>query len=400
MQLRTGSSYWRLKGGLPWSYSCLRANETCDVAIVGGGVTGALVAHALVREGREVVVIDKRDVASGSTAASTSLLQYAADTELVRLIGQVGEANAVRSYELGLEAVSLVGALSREIGDACGFAPRSSLYIASEPAHVSRLRAEYECRKQFGFEVKYLTADDVRDRFGFGAPGAIWSAGDAVVDAYLFTHHLLNFASQSGARIYDRTAVTSVNRVGKRILLVTDREHSVTANDVVFATGYASSQFLGHDPGPLHSTFAVASEPLDAFARGPGETLVWETARPYFYMRTTADNRVIIGGADEPYATEHKEPGIIGAKTQELVRRFHDFYPDTRFEVDYAWGGTFGETKDGLAYIGELVGQPRIHFAVGYGGNGITMSVIAARIISDQICGRINPDAHIFRFGR
>jgi glycine/D-amino acid oxidase-like deaminating enzyme len=400
MDLRSGLSYWRLKSGLPWSYSCLRANEICDVAIVGAGVTGALLAHALVQEGREVVVLDKRDVASGSTAASTSLLQYEADTELVTLIGQVGEANAVRSYKLGLEAVGRVEMLAGEFGDACGFARRSSLYLASKPGDVKTLKAEYECRRRFGFDVEYLAADKVRQRFGFSAPGAILSAGDAVVDAYSLTHCLLHRASQNGARIYDRTAVAAVDRHADKFIIATDREHSVTAKNIVFATGYESAQFLGYDPGPLQSTFAVASEPLDASARSPGDILIWETARPYNYMRSTLDNRVIIGGADEPYATDHSDEGIIEAKTQELIRRFHDYYPDTRFEADYAWGGTFGETKDGLAYIGQVAGRPGIHFALGYGGNGITMSVVAARIITDHICGRPNPDAHIFRFGR
>jgi glycine/D-amino acid oxidase-like deaminating enzyme len=57
-------------------------------------------------------------------------------------------------------------------------------------------------------------------------------------------------------------------------------------------------------------------------------------------------------------------------------------------------------TKDGLAYIGESPEKPGAWFALGFGGNGITMSMIAARLIADSFTGRANPDADIFRFGR
>ena len=75
-------------------------------------------------------------------------------------------------------------------------------------------------------------------------------------------------------------------------------------------------------------------------------------------------------------------------------------FPDVEYEVAYAWAGTFGETNDGLAYIGRSPERTNDYFALGYGGNGITMSVVAARLIVDDYMGRENPDARIYRFGR
>ncbi len=68
--------------------------------------------------------------------------------------------------------------------------------------------------------------------------------------------------------------------------------------------------------------------------------------------------------------------------------------------VDYRWAGTFGETKDGLAYIGQIRQMPRCYFALGFGGNGITYSAIAAEIIREAMAGRQHSDAHLFRFDR
>jgi glycine/D-amino acid oxidase-like deaminating enzyme len=91
---------------------------------------------------------------------------------------------------------------------------------------------------------------------------------------------------------------------------------------------------------------------------------------------------------------------LIPAKTQVLTRKFKALFPDDKLEVAYSWAGTFGETKDGLAYIGRNPGLRNAYFALGYGGNGITYSLIAAEIIRDDLLGSRHPGAHLFKFGR
>ncbi len=400
MDLRSGHPFWVVKNGLIASYPPLRESTRCDVAIIGGGITGALIAVELNQEGLDVVLLDKRDVATGSTAASTALLQYEIDTELIPLIDKVGEANAVRAYRLGLDAIDRVEQLAGELPDDCGFIRRDGLYLASRAAHAARLQAECECRRRVGFACELLGPAAIAERFPFSAPAAILSRGDAEIDAFRFTHRLLERAAQRGVRIFDRTTVTKIDRASEQVTIHTDRDATVAAARVVFATGYESQQYLRQNIGTLHSTYALVSEPLDPFPRWPGRCLIWETARPYLYLRTTTDDRVIIGGLDTSFASDHRRDRLVERKSTKLVRRFAKLFADTPLEVAYAWAGTFGETKDGLAYIGSPPDWPNAYFAVGYGGNGITMSVIAARLIADDIVGRPNSDASIYRFDR
>ena len=141
------------------------------MGVIGGGITGALVAYHLTQEGVETVLLDTRDIGAGSTAASTALLQYEIDTELHKVIGLAGEAHAVRSYRLGER-------LSHELKDDCGFERKTSLCLASRKSDVSKLRKEYGTRKVFGFHVEYLEAKDIESRASFAAPGANLSYGD------------------------------------------------------------------------------------------------------------------------------------------------------------------------------------------------------------------------------
>jgi glycine/D-amino acid oxidase-like deaminating enzyme len=108
-----------------------------------------------------------------------------------------------------------------------------------------------------------------------------------------------------------------------------------------------------------------------------------------------------MGGVDEPFRDPDRRDLLIGRKAVKLLKKYEDFYPGRPVpEVAFAWAGTFGETKDGLAYIGVSPEAPYAYFALGYGGNGITYSMIAAQIITDLYRGIPNADAQLFRFER
>lgn len=96
MDLKSGYPFWPLKNGLIQTYPPLEGDVTCDVVVLGGGITGALVAYHLVEAGLNTVVLDKRDIGWGSTSATTALLQYEIDTPLCELIEMVGEDHAAR----------------------------------------------------------------------------------------------------------------------------------------------------------------------------------------------------------------------------------------------------------------------------------------------------------------
>jgi glycine/D-amino acid oxidase-like deaminating enzyme len=400
MDLRSGHPFWLVKNGLLSTYPSLRQSISCDVAVIGAGITGALTAYYLTREGVDTVVIDRRDVATGSTAASTALLQHAADTELVDLAEMVGEAAAVRSYRLGLDAVAKIEKLVHQIGDQCGFEAKSSLYLASVKSHVPKLRQEFELRRRHGFDVCLLDEADIESRYPFTAPAAILAAGDGQIDAFRLCHRLLEVSGQNGARVFDRTGIERIVPRRDSVVLTTDADYIITARRIVFATGYESQRYLKQKIGDLNSTFAFITEPVDPFPDWPEQCLIWETARPYCYLRSTEDGRILIGGKDTPFATAHRQEGLVKKKTKQLQRRLEHLFPETTIEISYAWAGVFGTTDDGLPFIGVSPEWPNAYFALGYGGNGITMSLIAAEQIVDHYLGRDNPDAQLFRFDR
>lgn len=401
MDLRSHYPYWLLKNGIMNNYPSLQENEECDVAIIGAGVSGALAAWYLGKAGISTILLDKRHAGTGSTAASTALLQYEIDVPLIDLVQKVGEKNAIESYRLCLEAVSNIQGICKKVNSQCDFTLKPSLQYASWNKHVGKLEKEFLFRKQHGFPVHWLDKQQVERKFGFSKPAAILSDMGAELDAYKLTHNILQYCIKHyGAKVFDKTTVANISRSKQRYWLTTDNGLSIKARNVVIACGYESEQWLNQKVEILHSTFAIVSEPFPHQHFWHKNSLVWETAQPYLYMRTTKDNRILIGGKDTLYTSAVARDKLLKRKTAALEKSFKALFPSIDFRTDFSWAGTFAGTKDGLPYIDEHPTRKGIYFSLGFGGNGITFSAIAGEMIRDRVLGKKNKYASIFKFNR
>jgi len=401
MDLKSGYPFWPVNDGLIATYPRLTSDIRCDVAILGGGITGALVAHHLVEAGIDTVVIDRRDIGWGSTAASTALLQYEIDASLIDLAERYGQEVASRAYLACLEAIPKLEALAHSCSMDTGFERKKSLYLATKKRQRKELREELDARRAIGIRVDWLDEQDIAERFSFRRPAGLLSADAAQVDAYAFAHGLIADAVKRGLRVFDRSAIIGVDARDAGVTLTSVEQWCIEAKHVGFAAGYETRDFLKEQVADLVSTFAVASEPMsDIPGWNEDRCVIWEHSRPYLYLRTTKDNRVIIGGEDEPFRDPNRRDRMLPKKAERLGERFRELFPDVDFHVEFSWAGTFGETKDGLAYIGAHKRWPSSFFALGYGGNGITYSLIAAEIIRDALLGKVHRHADLFRFDR
>src|SRR6201996_5612579 len=153
MNLYSHQPYWLMKDGIIDSYTSLDENMNVDVAIMGAGISAALVAYYLRNSGLSIAVFDRRHVGMGSTAASTAFLQYEIDTPLTELCNYVGEKNAVKSYQLCREAIYTIADICKKLKPAFDFHLVPSLQYATFNTYVADLRKEYELRKKHGFKV-------------------------------------------------------------------------------------------------------------------------------------------------------------------------------------------------------------------------------------------------------
>jgi glycine/D-amino acid oxidase-like deaminating enzyme len=400
MNLRSPYPYWLLRHGIINSYPSLGCDTRAHVAVLGAGISGALVANELVRAGYDVVVVDRRHAGMGSTAASTSLLQYEIDVPLHKLIKLVGEKRATDSYLLCRKAIFDLKKICDHLKEPGIFTPKPSLQYASSKSDIKELEKEYTLRKQAGFSVQWLDATSIQNKFGIKKQAGLLSEEGAEADAYKLTHSILARRLKDGLRVYDNTEVVDIRHEKRGVTLLTANNKKIHAKLLVIACGYESQRYLPKKVGDLDATFAIASEPFNEKLFWYRNAMIWETATPYLYLRTTDDNRILAGGKDVPFSSPVKRDRMINQKAKSLEQSVRKLFPGLNFITDFKWAGTFGSTKDGLPYIGSIPQRPHTYFALGFGGNGTTFSVIAAQVILQLLNGKKKIDTRMFSFDR
>ena len=393
--LRTGTPYWLRRGEVRVVCSPLAANLVVDVAVIGAGVSGALVVDAFLRSGKSVAVLDRRGPVKGSTPASTALLQFEIDQPLIHLAQKIGHERAVRAYWRSATAVDFLRGRIADLGLRCGFRERLTVYLPGNVLNVTELKREAAARAEVGLRSQFISADELRALTGIEKPGAILSSGAGEVDPAALVAGLWRSALSRGARIHAPTEVVDIDPGRAHVTLATADGHSVRARHAVFATGYELVKLVKARRHSVMSTWAMATVPQPE-RLWPSRCLIWEAADPYLYMRTTLDGRVIVGGEDEEFSDEEKRDALIPKKIAAIRRKLEKLLPGLDTTPEFTWAGCFGASATGLPAIGEIPGAARCFAVLGYGGNGITFGVIAAQVIQRAILGLQDPDADLF----
>lgn len=401
MKLRSNEPFWLVKNGLINSYPSLDRDIETEILVVGSGITGSLIAHRCIAEGYQTTLIDRREITHGSSSATTSMLQYEIDTALFELIEMIGEKAAVDSYWACFNSIDDLGKIAKKIRSTCGFKKKDSVYTAALKKDGPWLTKEFRAREEHGFPVKWLDPDEIEERFGLvGTFGGILSAQGGSIDAFCLAHELLQYNQKRGLAIYDKTDLVKKEHAKNGVNLTTEYGNIIKTKKVIYCTGFESTEMIKDKFVDLLSTYAIVGEVSEDDHSHLSETLFWNTADPYIYMRTTDDNRILIGGEDEEFVDAAKRDLLISEKSEKLEKKLKKLFPGIKFRIDFAWAGTFGETKDGLPYIGEHPNFPSAYFVLGFGGNGITFSVIGMDMIAAKLKGERHPLDEVFRFRR
>ena len=401
MDLHSGLPYWIVKNELYDYFNPLDRDYSSEVVIIGGGITGALIAHELCKAGFECCVIDKRTLATGSSAASTALLQYEIDVPLCEMVDKVGKDNAVLAYQSCLQSILDIEHVLKEVGVDAEFEKKSSLFYAANRKGLTLLKKEYEIRRMYGLPVEFLDKDQLFDQFHFKAKGALLNRNSAQMDVYKAATGLLKYhMDHDKLKIFSPTEIVKWDQEAEGYILYTAEGFQVKCKHLVIAAGFEAGMFLPENVMKLTSTYAFISYPVPPEQLWPERCLIWETATPYLYLRTTKDNHVIVGGEDENFSNPAFRDRLLKKKVAKLEKKFKSLFPEITLLPEVTWCGTFSSTDDGLPYIGCWPGLENMYFALGYGGNGITFSMIAAQIIRNKLKGQDDRRESVFSFQR
>lgn len=361
--------------------------------MVGAGITGICIAHALAGEGARVRLLDQGDPCRGSTLASSALLTHELDVPLHRLARRIGWRDAARAWRASRRAIRDLGRLVRDLGIECGWERRDELLLSGPALTSAAIRREVRVRRQAGLACESLGTSRLRGAYGFRRAAALRSPGVAVADpvglalGILDATPTIDLVTQTELLAAESSASTAIARTSRG---------TMHAKAIVIATGYALPKGVEVRGLRVDSTWVSAVESDVPLPEWTERTLVWEGAIPYHYLRSLPGGRILIGGEDAPGAFRHRDHGTLRRKEAKLVATASRWLGIPGLRAVTTWGGAFGSSETGLPVIGPVHGSERLHLAAGFGGNGFTHAMLAARLLSAALGSHATRDAALY----
>jgi glycine/D-amino acid oxidase-like deaminating enzyme/nitrite reductase/ring-hydroxylating ferredoxin subunit len=372
----------------------LDTDLSCDVVIVGVGITGINAAYLLQQAGKSVVVLEQGQVSTGTTRDSTGFLNNEQDIYYKDFQKKHNTEDIRMFWQKGAEAINFIEQTIQNEAIDCGFT-RVPLYLYSKNVEdAQELSDEYEALQDSGFPVEF---NDCRRCLGFETFGHLIYADQAKFDPVQYVVQLSQKLDRSRCRIFENTLVETVENNEGKCITKTKDGITVTSDFAIIAT---------HTP--ITSSISISSLKLIPYlsyvieARIPkgaiAEALYIDNDVPYHYLRIDTlegeeQDRLIFGGEDNEVSEESDANEKFSALEDELRRLF----PDLQYELTKKWSGMFFDPVDGLPLIGKTEGN--IIVCTGYSGNGLVNGTVAAMMSCEIISGQkppleelLNPD--------
>ncbi|MBI4015736.1 MAG: FAD-dependent oxidoreductase [Candidatus Aenigmarchaeota archaeon] len=363
-------------------YPSLSSDISADVCVVGGGIAGVFTAYTLAKKGFSVVLLEKKEIASGDTSYSTGFLTRVPDTNISALEKKYGKAFLRRLFFCTARAQEVFIETIKKENIECDFSP-CKLYYCSYSKTDSFLKKEWETVREADTSAKLVSEDIGKIK------QAIVFPNEGRFNPRKF---VLSLVQRAKIQVFENSEVLSFEDIGHTVILKT-ASGRVKAKKVIFTTG-SPPAFIGNFSHIIEPkiTFAITAKYKNLTI--PDNTFA-DTFRPYYYYRKIDDKTLMLGGADR----------AVGVKTEgdphETLKQFLEDYLPGEFEIQKKWSGSLFETADGLPYISAHPAfKDRIFLVTGFGGNGLVFSAVAANLLSDLVSGKNNEYTDIFSFAR
>lgn len=342
-----------------------------EVAVIGGGMAGILTAFFLKQAGKEVIVLEGNRVGSGQTAGTTAKITISHNLIYEKLLREAGEEKARMYVSANKRALKMYRQLVQEEKIACDFQECSSyLYSRTDAEQIKR---EVDAAVRLGIDADFTTETELP----FSVAGSICYREQAAFHPLLFLKAL---AEQ--LVIYEKMQVTGVED-GE---IYTDHGN-VLADTVVFASHYPIINMPGYYFARMHQerSYVLALRHAQHFDHvyfgvDPGEDFSFRSFREF----------TLLGGAG--HRTGENE---TGGQYQRLEKQSREYWGDC--ETVCKWSAQDCMTLDGIPYIGLYTARnQKWYVETGFGKWGMTSSMAAAMMVTEQICQKERKNAKVF----
>ncbi|MES9525549.1 NAD(P)/FAD-dependent oxidoreductase [Streptomyces capoamus] len=351
-----------------------------EVVVVGGGVMGTSIAWHLARAGvRDVVLVERDELAAGSTSRAAGGVRAQFSDEL--------------NIRLGARSLEAFGRFREEVGQDIGLHRVGYLFLLSTPAQVASFEAGVRLQNSLGVPSRLLAPEEARRLCPLirtdGLLAAAYSPDDGHCTPEAVVHGYARAARAHGARILRHTEVTGIERHGDTLTAVATTRGRIETGTVICAAG-AWSRAVGAMAGvelpvrPLRRQIAVTG-PVPGLPAALPMTIDFTTSL-YFHREGPG---LLLGMSDPD-----EEPGFATDTHDRWIPRLAEAMRQRApalLDLPRAggWAGLYENTPDHNALIGEAPTVSRFLYATGFSGHGFLQGPAVGEVIRDLYLGRV-----------
>ena len=338
----------------------LMKNKSCEILVIGAGITGLLTAYKFKTKGYDVMLIDKDEVGGNSTRKNTGLIQYSSDRMLHKMVPDES-VNGITFYKDSIKSVEELQKISKGFKNKDAYKKAPSLYLASSKADIESLQKEYKCLVDNGFQVKEVNQMELNETYGIYKEYAILTEGDSSMNPYIYANELSLLYTSLGGQLYQAHLLDAKNGSAKF-----KGDITIEYQYIIYALGYDTVKYKPIKGVIKDFTYAFLCNPQIKTK----DIMVWETARPYIYQNTLDNNKVVVGGGDLENNDSDGKKTLLNIK--KLKTEYMKWYHMQSLELDEYYQADFYTFVDGMPKY--LIEDTSIYLYP-YGGNGVVYSL-------------------------
>ncbi|MDZ4771409.1 MAG: FAD-binding oxidoreductase [Chloroflexota bacterium] len=360
-----------------WQANGTQPRRAVDFLVIGAGLAGASAAYFAAQAGRQVVITETRSPGLGASSRNAGFMLTGLDAYYHDAIVRYGHdatrelwALSKRTHAHWRTFIARGGVQYAQIG---------SMLLAESAAEAVDLERAARAMNDDGIDCSYHDHDPI----GRGYLAAIAQPDDGMVQPYELVQAVI---AASGAEVVSDNEVYRLDMPTTDAVLVHTRQAIFEARHVMLCTNAYS--------GSLHPYFADKVIPTRAqcLVTAPLTESVIPTCAysdyGYMYSRMTFDNRLLIGGGRKDYRPQEADTtdDRVSAGVQGVLDRYlRERFPEVSAPVDRRWAGIMGFSIDGAPLAGTLPDMPRVGFAVGFTGHGLSFAAGTAERAVDHL---------------
>ena len=372
--------------------------------VVGGGLTGCVLAYACAAAGLKPVLVEAARLGQAAGGRGPGLLLPDPGPAFLDMRAAHGLRTARYIFETFRRASLDAAANLRRLRIQSALAPKDML-VGATATDEQRLHREHAARAEAGLPVRWFTQQGLRSTTtpesvtsGLGLTGAF------TLDPYRVCLGLARAAASRGAVLAERTAVSAIKPGSRRVEVTCEGGGVIHAPTVIVATGVATTLFK---PLQRHfkprETYMVQTEPVAAPVRKhvvPADIVLRSWRVPHSYVWRSSDHRLLVAGADQGVVATKQREATRVQRTGQLMYELLLMFPDiSGLHPAFGWEASYADTSDGVMYIGPHRNYPRHLFALG-GQSSMTGAFLAARILTRALRGQADKGDEVFGWTR